>query len=373
MDLERPKTPCALVDLDRLEANARGMAARAAALGVRLRPHVKTHKCVEIAARQVTPPFQGVTVSTLAEAHAFADGGFCDLTWAFPLPPDRVDEALDLARRVDALHLTVDHEASVDALERACRRRDASASVLLEVDCGARRAGVDPSSDRALRLAKRIADSDALAFRGLLTHGGHAYGARSRDEIAPIAAAERDAVVRLAARLREAGIGVPEVSVGSTPTMRVVDHLEGVTEIRPGNYVLFDAFQAAIGSCALEEVAISILATVVGAYPDQRKVIVNAGAIALSTDPGPTHVDPACGFGVVAAADGRTLHDDLRVFSLSQEHGQIRGEGVTDRFRIGDRLRILPNHACVAAAQHDRLFAIRDGAVVETWRPVRGW
>ena len=373
MNIDELPTPCALVDRDRVDANTAAMSARARALGVRLRPHVKTHKCAEAARLQTRGGAAGITVSTLAEARAFAAAGFDDITWAFPLPPDRAAEAVALAGEVARLHLLLDHADAADALERAARDAGRPASVLLEVDCGDHRGGVDPTSDASVALARRLHGSSHLDLLGVLTHGGHAYAARDRAGVAPIAAEERDVAVGFASRLEEEGIEVREVSVGSTPTMRVVDDLTGVTEIRPGNYVYFDAFQAAIGSCALDEVAFSVLATVVGAYPDQERIVVNAGALALSKDEGPTHVDPGCGYGVVATSDGATLLPELRVFSLSQEHGQIRGPGVTDRFRVGDRLRVLPNHSCLAAAQFDVMHVTAGAEVVETWTPARGW
>jgi D-serine deaminase-like pyridoxal phosphate-dependent protein len=178
-----------------------------------------------------------------------------------------------------------------------------------------------------------------------------------------------------AARLRHAGIPVPEVSIGSTPTMSLAENLDGITEARPGNYVFYDAFQAAIGSCTLEDCAFSVLTTVVGHYPSQNKIIVDAGALALSKDPGPRHVDADCGFGAVFTADGQRHLPELRVVSLSQEHGQLRGVRPLrlPDYPVGSRLRIVPNHSCLAAAQHDRYHVVAGGRVTETWRPVRGW
>jgi len=373
MNIDELPTPCALVDRGRVDANTAWMSRRALELGVALRPHVKTHKCAEAGRLQVRGHFGGVTVSTLAEARAFAESGFEDITWAFPLSPDRAREALELGGSIERLNLLVDHDDAVTALEHAARTHDVRARVLLEVDCGDHRGGVDPTTDAGVALARRLQTSDRVDFRGVLTHGGHAYAATDRAAIAPVAAEERDVAVAFASRLRDEGIPVEEVSVGSTPTMRVVEDLSGVTEIRPGNYVFFDAFQAAIGSCGVDEIAFSVLATVVGAYTEQGKVIVNAGALALSKDAGPTHVDPDCGFGLVVSQDGATVHRDLRVTSLSQEHGQIRGAGATDHFRVGDRLRILPNHSCLAAAQFDRYHVTSGTEVTETWTPTRGW
>jgi D-serine deaminase-like pyridoxal phosphate-dependent protein len=368
-------TPCAVVDLDRVEHNVERFSARARRLGVRLRPHVKTHKCLEAARLQVEGHFGGITVSTLAEARCFAHGGFTDITYAVPIPTDRLAEAVVLARRVDRLNLLVDQTTTVEAAEEVARATGSSIDLFLEVDSGGGRTGVDPESDDGVRLAQRIAASSDLELRGILTHAGQAYDCRNRDAALEVGTLERDVMTGFAARLASAGVPVQEISVGSTPGFAAVGDLAGVTEARPGNYAFFDAFQAAIGTCTLDEVAFSVLVTVIGVYPRRREVVVNGGALALSKDPGPVHVDPDCGYGVVASAYGTRPIHTLRVVALTQEHGVIRAAGELDlhQLEVGTRLRILPNHSCLAAALHDRYWVARDEKVVGEWRPVRGW
>ena len=344
-------TPTALVDLDTLDRNIERMAARAKTLGVRLRPHVKTHKSIDIARLQMQQHSQstnnGITVSTIAEAFAFADAGFRDITWAFPIPLCRVVQAASLSARLDRFNVVVDHPDAVIALEECARSLESSFDVFLKIDCGNHRAGVDPRSEHAIQLAMRIASSPYLRFRGVLAHGGHAYACTVREQVERVAEQERDEAVGFAERLRSAGVMVETVSVGSTPTMSVVASLRGVTEIRPGNYVLYDVFQATLGMCSFDDIALSVLATVVGVYPDRNTVVVDAGALALSLDPGPVRIDRDCGFGVVQVSGSSRL---FRVRSLSQEHGVIGVEDRPDVFRIGLRVRILPNHACMTAA-----------------------
>ena len=184
---------------------------------------------------------------------------------------------------------------------------------------------MDPSSERALRLAQRIASSNDLRFRGVLAHAGHAYAAANVAEVRVIATQERDVTARFAARLRAAGVPVETVSIGSTPTMSVVESLDGITEIRPGNYVFYDVFQATLGTCALEDVALRVAATVVGIYPDRNTFVVDAGALALSKDPGARSIDPDSGFGLVEREGHRVTADALRVTSVTQEHGVVEG------------------------------------------------
>ena len=374
MHIEELPTPCAVVDLDRLDRNCERMSERLLSLGVRLRPHVKTHKCVEAARLQVRGHFGGVTVSTLAEARAFAAAGFADITYAVPIAPARIAEAAELARRVERLGLLVDHESVVGELEACAAAQGVRMRVLLKVDCGYHRAGVDPAAESSVALAARLARSQYLDFAGILTHAGHAYRARDAADAATAAVQERDVMVAFAVRLREAGIEVAEVSVGSTPTMCAATDLTGVTEARPGNYAFFDAFQTAIGSCTLADAAFFVLATVIGSYPARGELLLDAGALALSKDEGPRHVDAECGYGVLVHPLSRRPRRGLRLVALSQEHGQVRGAAETVAAQpIGTKVMVVPNHSCLAAALHERFAVVCGETVVDEWRPVRGW
>ncbi len=370
-------TPAAIVDLDRLEANTARISERVERLGARLRPHVKTHKTVEAARFQVRGHFGGITVSTLAEARFFAHAGFRDITYAVPIAPQRLHEAIDLSRGLDALHLLFDHERTFEAMEAAAKSSGVRLSAFLKVDCGYHRAGVDPEREESLALALRAAQSPHVELAGILTHAGHSYNARSADEIKKVAATEREVMVRFAEKLRRAGAPPPAVSIGSTPTISLGESLEGVTEVRPGNYVFFDRFQSTVGSCAFSDTAFGVLVTVLGEYPERNELLVDAGALALSKDEGPTHVEPGCGYGAVFSADGSEHYSSLRIFSLSQEHGKIRSSGNLPidfaRLGVGTRLRIVPNHSCLTAALFDRYHVVRGDRVVDEWRPVRGW
>jgi D-serine deaminase-like pyridoxal phosphate-dependent protein len=281
-------TPALLLDLDRLEANLARMAQRAKSLGVRLRPHVKTHKCLEIAERQLHLGAQGLTVSTLEEVRTFAEHGFDDLTWAFPVPLSRLAQLEAIPERV-RLGLVVDSGEAIAALEALGR----PFAVWLKVDCGYHRAGVDPSGPAALELAERLHRSAVLRFAGLLTHSGQAYHARGLPQLAAAAETERRVMVECAARLRRHGIPVPALSVGSTPALSAAASLEGIDEVRPGNYVFYDYTQTVLGSCRVADCALTVLACVVSCQPGARHSVVDAGALALSTDRGPQHGGPA--------------------------------------------------------------------------------
>lgn len=370
--LERLATPAALVDLDVVERNVQRMDARMRRLGVELRPHVKTHKCVEIGRLQA--PDGRITVSTLAEARHFAAAGFGDITWALPLPLGRLPEAMSLAAEIERFDLLIDHPAALAAIESFVDAEGGRPSVLLKVDCGYHRAGVDPESAEAVELALAMARSPAIGFAGILTHAGHAYGCRGAAELAAAAEEERRVMADFAAELRRRGVSVPRVSVGSTPTMTRARDLTGVSEARPGNYVFFDRYQAAIGACEPGDVALTVLATVIGCTPDRGRLLVDAGALALSKDLGATHVEGFGGYGELQALDGTPL-GHLELVALSQEHGHLvcRSPELAARHPVGSKLRVVPNHSCLTAALHERYHALRGGEVVARWSPVRGW
>ncbi|HEY8130922.1 MAG TPA: alanine racemase [Thermoanaerobaculia bacterium] len=358
------KTPAFLVDRNIVSRNCARMREKAIASGVRFRPHVKTHKTAEIARMQHGGALGPITVSTLAEAEFFAEAGFKDITYAVPIPPEKIDRAAALARKIDALNLLIDSAPALRALEDHGGVFD----VFLKVDCGYHRAGVDPDAPESVRLALAIAHSPSIHFQGLLTHAGHSYNARNVDEIRRVAAEETSTLTRFRAKLAKEGLGEILRSVGSTPTASVVDRFEDVDEVRPGNYVFYDAFQATIGSCTRADCAVSVLTTVVGSYPERRQAIVDAGALALSKDLGPDHIDPKFGYGLVCDLDLRPL--PMRLVALSQEHGKLEAAAPPP---VGTQLRIVPNHSCLTAAMYDVYHVVEHGNVVEEWRPVRGW
>ncbi|HEY0370439.1 MAG TPA: alanine racemase [Thermoanaerobaculia bacterium] len=360
-------TPAFLVDRPTLLRNCTKMRDKARASGVGFRPHVKTHKCVEAGRMQHGGAPGPITVSTLAEAELFAGAGFRDITYAVPIAPSRekLARAAAIAHRVERLSVLIDSDVALRALEEF----DFTFDVFLKVDCGYHRAGIDPASPDSVRLALSLARSEKVRFQGLLTHAGHSYNARDVEEIRRIAGEESGVLTRFRALLASEGLSDARRSIGSTPTASVVDRFSECDEVRPGNYVFYDAFQATIGSCGIEDVAVSVLTTVVGSYPERSSIIVDAGALALSKDVGPEHVHAGFGYGIVCDADLRPL-PSMPILALSQEHGKI---AAPTHVPVGTRLRIIPNHSCLTAAMFDVYHVIDGGRVVDEWRPVRGW
>lgn len=371
--LENLQTPSLILDIGRVRANAERMSSKVRELGVRLRPHIKTHKCIEIAKIQTEGHNGAVTVSTLAEARAFADAGFSDFTYAVPIEPGKFADLFELIKGGLTVNVITDDADIPELLNKAAASAGVTASVFVEVDCGDHRSGLDPNSSEAISIPRSISDASNLEFAGILTHGGHSYDTATLGEIRAISRQERDIVVELAERLRSDGIDVPTVSIGSTPTITHADDLTGIDEVRPGNYILFDAFQATIGSCGFDDCALTILAAVVHRSFDQKKVIVDAGAIALSKDRGPVGRDPGCGYGRVLDVEGNDL--GARVAGMSQEHGviPITDDAVLERLSVGTRVRILGNHSCLSAAQHAHFNVLENNRIVDQWQIHRGW
>ncbi len=372
-ELAELNTPALVLDLARVRRNAGRMASRVGGLGVRLRPHVKTHKCAEVARIQTEGLGGAITVSTLAEAGWFVERGFTDVTYAVPIEPGKFAAAVELSKRCERLALLTDDVETPAILDEAARRGGVTLEVFLKVDSGYHRCGVEPDAPEALEIPRRIASARNLRFAGILTHAGHSYHARTREEVLTIARRERDVMVEFAAALRSDGIAVPVVSVGSTPTITAVDHLDGVDEARPGNYILYDAVQATLGSCGLDDCALTVLVSIVHRDRARRKVIVDAGGIALSKDRGAVEHDPSCGYGRVLDLEGREL--GLRVESVSQEHGTIKvvEEKLFDTLSVGTRLRVLANHSCMTAAQHPVYHVLEGGRIIDSWEIQRGW
>ncbi len=371
--LKEVKTPSLILDLGRVRSNASRIKNVAHSNKVRLRPHIKTHKSIEVARIQ-TEGFDGaITVSTLAEARAFAANGFSDITYAVPIEPGKFEAVSEIFRSGVKLNLLTDDLGTARALDEHAGKVGTAFDVFVKIDCGTHRVGVEPDSEMAVMIPRYITDATNINFAGILTHAGHSYDVRTVEEIKAVARYERDVMVELATRLRGMGIDVPTVSIGSTPTINHVDHLEGIDEVRPGNYIFFDNFQATLGSCSFEDTALTVLAAVIHKDLSHKKIVIDAGGIAMSKDRGPVGLDPQCGYGRVLDLEGNDT--GMRLTTLSQEHGVISDVDETwlSKLKVGDRVRVLANHSCMTAAQHTHYNILENGEIVDRWEIHRGW
>lgn len=378
-------TPSLILDLARLERNARRMRERAASLGVQLRPHLKTAKSARVAKLAHDGELGPVTVSTLAEAAYFAREGFTDILYAVGIVPAKLEQAAGIMRGGCDLKLITDDVEAAAAIAARGRALGVTFRVMIKIDTGLGRAGIAPDADLLRPLAEAL-NQPGAALAGVLTHAGHSYHAKSPVEIAAIAEAERAGVVRAAERLRGFGHACPIVSVGSTPTALFAESLAGVTEMRPGNYVFFDLFQASLGTCAMTDIAVSVLASVTGRHRLRNHLLIDAGGLALSKDIGANEHRPHTGYGLVCLPGGAMPLPGLAVTDVHQEHGLIGPADPAahhaslpfERFPVGSRLRVLPNHSCMTAAMYDRYYVVSgqpgdNGAIIAEWDRVNGW
>ena len=377
LDSAALETPCLLLDEARLRANLAGMRAHLDRLGVAFRPHLKTAKSIAVARLAMTDPTGPATVSTLREAEYFAAAGVRDIVYAVGIAPQKLDRVGAIRRRWGAdLAVVLDSVAQAEAVAAWGARNADPLPVLIEIDADGHRSGVKPGDAAALHAIGRALGADAI-LRGVMLHAGDSYGLSDPGALAGAAEHERVAAVTAAGHLRAAGLPCPVVSVGSTPTARFARDLAGVTEIRAGVFMFGDLFQAGIGSVAIDDIALSVLATVIGHRRDRRWIVTDAGWMALSRDRGTARQTVDQGYGLVCDRAGRP-YPDLIVADANQEHGILAlrpGSGATlPDLPIGARVRILPNHACATGAQYDRYHVIdAGGRVGAVWPRINGW
>lgn len=368
-------TPCLLLDQQKMESNIQRMIRRCNDLKVNLRPHVKTSKSAEVVTRMDAFSEAGITVSTLMEAGYFLRHGFKNQTYAVGIEPGKLESVAALIRAGADLRIILDDPRTATLVEERGRALGVCFQVLIEIDCDGVRAGLEADDPLLLETAACLKGEGAV-LKGVLTHAGGSYDCGSREEIVAMAARERATVVDAAERLRAAGHNIEVVSMGSTPTALFCEDASGVTEIRAGVFVFMDLFQAGLGVCRISDIALSVLTTVIGHKRKYGRVIVDAGALALSKDHGTARQSVDRGYGLLRTLEGNPLKREYHVSSVNQEHGLI--EGISDEefdlFPIGSRLRILPSHACMTAAAYDRYFVLSSeastGAVYER---CNGW
>lgn len=377
-------TPAALIDVSRMERNIARMQRRMDSLGVAFRPHVKTSKCVEVVHAQIAAGARGITVSTLKEAEAFFAAGVTDILYAVSIVPTKLERALALRRRGCDLKLIVDNTAAARAIGEFGRAHGETFEVWIEIDTDGHRSGVVPEDALLLDVGRALQDG-GVRVGGVLTHAGSSYDLNTPAALAALAEQERAGCVRAAERLRAAGIACDVVSVGSTPTALFAEHLEGVTEVRAGVYVFFDLVMHNVGVCATDDLALSVLTTVIGHQPDKGWAIVDAGWMAMSRDRGTAKQAHDFGYGLLCLADGTPL-PGFTMSGANQEHGIVSlvddaptgapagaATDIVARLPIGTRLRILPNHACATGSQFPEYQALSAEGETHTWTRFHGW
>jgi D-serine deaminase-like pyridoxal phosphate-dependent protein len=357
------RTPAVLIDKAAALRNLDRMQAAANARGIRLRPHAKTHKSPVIARWQIERGAIGICCAKLGEAEVFADAGIRDIRLPYPLDPANADRVVALASR-SHLSFIVDHPVVARQWSDALTRAGTPVDVLVKVDVGFHRCGIDPASTDAVEMIRAVATLPGLRFKGLLSHAGHAYHAQSEDELRSMAELESITMRALADRCRQAGVAIEELSAGATPPARFSLQQKGFTEYRPGNYLYFDRTQVALGAATMDDCALTVLATVVS-KPAKDRVIFDSGSKTLTND-GARGFAPAPGYGVVIG------HDNLLIERLSEEHATVRVTDGSTPLEPGDRVRVVPNHSCVVSNLVDQAWLVDGEAVVPLPIAARG-
>lgn len=370
------ETPAAVIDTLRMQRNIRRMQARMDALGVRFRPHAKTSKCAEVVRAQIDAGASGITVSTLKEAAHFFDDGVTDILYGVGMVASKLPQALALRRRGCDLKIVTDSVDSARAIVAFGIEHGEAFEVWIEIDTDGHRSGIRPE-ERALIDVASVLHEGGARLGGVMTHAGSSYDLDTPEALAAMAEQERAGCVHAAERLREAGLPCPVVSVGSTPTALSASSLEGVTEVRAGVYVFFDLVMRNVGVCSTEDVALSVLTTVIGHQAEKGCAIVDAGWMAMSRDRGTQKQKHDFGYGQVCGIDGAVIPGYI-LSGANQEHGILSREGAPDtdiaaRFPVGTLLRILPNHACATGAQFPTYQALAEDGEVTEWSRLHGW
>jgi D-serine deaminase-like pyridoxal phosphate-dependent protein len=377
MNLSELSTPAALVDIARMQRNIERMQTRMNALGVAFRPHVKTTKCIEITQLQMAAGARGITVSTLKEAEQFFAAGITDILYAVGMVGPKIKQAAALIARGCQLKIVADSQSAAQAIVDFSLAQGAPFEVWIEVDTDNHRSGVKPLGDELL-LVGRLLHEGGVKLGGVMTHAGSSYELNTPPALQAMAEQERSLCVQAAERLRSAGWPCPVVSVGSTPTALSAVQLQGVSEVRAGVYVMQDLVMANVGVCALPDIALSVLTTVIGHQADKGWAIVDAGWMAMSRDRGTQQQAQDYGYGQVCDANGGLIEGYV-LTGANQEHGilSLRNSQadaqIVQRFPVGSQLRILPNHACATGAQFPEYHAVKEGHVQATWPRFYGW
>lgn len=384
-NIQQLATPALLLEQGKLKDNIQRLKSIAKQHNVALRTHMKTSKSADIATLLMDDNHPGIAVSTLREAEYFAAAGCRDILYAVSIEPRKFAQLKPFYQHNIALQVILDDIDIAKKLAVWAEQEECQVHVWIEIDTDGHRAGIKPDHNNLVPLAQVLASANSLQFCGVMTHGGDAYNCRGWSAIQQHAAKERDGCVYAAERIRQAGIAVNGVSIGSTPTVLAADHFDGVTEIRPGVYVFFDLFQHGLQVCELSDIAISVATTVIAHQRQTGRIFLDAGGLALSKDHSTASQPNDYHYGLVCDAQGQPLRvkdtsndgieNSVLVNTVFQEHGVIH---VSDpqlfaQLPIGTLLRILPNHACMTAAAYNHYHVIERSEIIALWQRCNGW
>jgi D-serine deaminase-like pyridoxal phosphate-dependent protein len=382
-----------LIDKAKMQRNIARLSAHIGNLQCTLRPHVKTHKSIEVTQAIIDAGnVKGITVSTLKEADYFFKHGINDILYAVGITPNKIAHVAHFIEQGCDLTIVIDNEDMLSLIFEKMAQHDCVFKVIIELDTDGHRSGVNPHSDTLISMAKHISNSAHATFEGVMTHAGESYACFTEKAKQDMATQERDLTRHAVKRLFEEGIHCNTVSIGSTPTAFAVDQLDGITEVRAGVYVFFDLVMAGLGVCDIDDIAMSVLGTVIGHQKDKGWVITDAGWMAMSRDRGTADHVQDYGYGLIAPSSSQNTRYIMS--DANQEHGIITAvsnaspetlsqsqlqpqskstDGIFTHFPAAKAVEILPNHACATAAQYSHYYVVENGVAVDKWHSVTGW
>ena len=375
-NLEELDTPCLILDKSLLEKNCFKARKKCLELNTILRPHVKTPKSIEIAKIALDNKEGPITVSTLNEAEYFANAGFKDILYAVCVIPKKLNRLNFIQQKYSCMiRMVIDSVFVAQEILNYSKLHNANFEILIEIDCGEGRSGLFHQDQKIRDISRVFAEHDQTNLIGVLTHAGHSYSTKDKNEILSISNIERAEALASIKNFSNFNKMSPVISVGSTPTMFLASNLDGISEIRAGIYMFWDLAQASRGICKIEEIAISVLASVIGHNHQRKRIIIDAGSLALSKDVSANNFMKEAGYGLVCNPDTGIPFDGLNVSEVHQEHGSIDLESTDwfENFPIGSLVRILPNHACLTCAAHEKYNVLENEQITESWSRTNGW
>ena len=375
-NLEELDTPCLILDKSLLEKNCQKARKKCRELNTILRPHVKTPKSIEVAKIALDNKEGPITVSTLNEAEYFANAGFKDILYAVCVIPKKLNRLNFIQQKYSCMiRMVIDSVFVAQEILNYSKLHNANFEILIEIDCGEGRSGLFHQDQKIRDISRVFAENDQTNLIGVLTHAGHSYSTKDKNEILSISNIERAEALASIKNFSNFNKMSPVISVGSTPTMFLASNLDGISEIRAGIYMFWDLAQASRGICKIEEIAISVLASVIGHNHQRKRIIIDAGSLALSKDVSANNFMKEAGYGLVCNPDTGIPFDGLNVSEVHQEHGSIDLETIDwfDNFPIGSLVRVLPNHACLTCAAHEKYNVLENEQITESWSRTNGW
>ena len=375
-NLEELDTPCLILDKSLVEKNWQKARKKCRELNTILRPHVKTPKSIEVAKIALDNKEGPITVSTLNEAEYFANAGFKDILYAVCVIPKKLNRLNFIQQKYSCMiRMVIDSVFVAQEILNYSKLYNANFEILIEIDCGEGRSGLFHQDQKIRDISRVFAENDQTNLIGVLTHAGHSYSTKDKNEILSISNIERAEALASIKNFSNFNKMSPVISVGSTPTMFLASNLDGISEIRAGIYMFWDLAQASRGICKIEEIAISVLASVIGHNHQRKRIIIDAGSLALSKDVSANNFMKEAGYGLVCNPDTGIPFDGLNVSEVHQEHGSIDLESTDwfENFPIGSLVRILPNHACLTCAAHEKYNVLENEQITESWSRTNGW